>query len=245
GGDDASRSAKQAFRHGLQAALRDGDAHGDVLAAEVFGKGCETLRGTAKATVHGGVEAQAQLVDALVATADGVAEAVQDSFRREAGIALPGRDEVEASGTVDAGGKCLNALVDAMLRCSDEFGGSGGGGGTEIGHKVGYGEVRLVSYRGDDGDFGSGDGAGERLVVEAGEVLDGATAPGEDNDLDERGMLIEVADSGGDRAATGWALHGGRIDEEVEPGVAAACDVDDVADDSSGGRCDDADASGK
>ena len=56
------------------------------------------------------------------------------------------------------------------------------------------------------------------------------------------GIGVEVADSGGDGGAAGCALHGGRIDEQVEAGVAAADDVDDVADDGAGGRGDDADA---
>jgi hypothetical protein len=40
----------------------------------------------------------------------------------------------------------------------------------------------------------------------------------------------------------GRALHDGGVDEEVEASVAAADDGDDVADDCSGGRGDDADA---
>jgi hypothetical protein len=82
---------------------------------------------------------------------------------------------------------------------------------------------------------------GRGLVVEAGEVFDGAAAAGDEDEVDFSGW-VEPADAGGDGAGARWALHGGGVDEEVEAGVAAADDGDDVADDGAGGRGDDADA---
>ena len=71
-----------------------------------------------------------------------------------------------------------------MLGGGDEFGGGGGGGSAEVGDEVGDGEVGLVADGGDDGELGGGDGAGEGLVVEAGEVFDGAAAAGDEDEVD-------------------------------------------------------------
>src|SRR6185312_450873 len=103
-----------------------------------------------------------------------------------------------------------------------------GGGCAEVGDEVRDSEVGLVADGGDDGNLGCSDGAGERLVIEAGEIFDGAAAASENDDVDERGVGIEVADSGGDRGAAVGALHGRWVDKQVETGVAAAGDGDDV-----------------
>ena len=131
-----------------------------------------------------------------------------------------------------------------MLRGGDELGGGGGRGGAQVGDEVGDGEVGLVADGGDDGQLGGGDGAGEGLVVEAGEIFDGAAAAGDDDEVDlsiGRGALNQRMPAATEPAQFG-ALHGGGVDEQVEAGVAAADDVDDVADDGAGGRGDDADA---
>src|SRR6185312_6163616 len=98
---------------------------------------------------------------------------------------------MKAAGAQDTGGQRLDALINAVLRGSDEFGGGGRCGSAKIGYKVGDGEVRLVPDCGDDGNLGCGDGAGEELVIEAGEVFDRAAAAGEDNDIDQRGIFVK------------------------------------------------------
>ncbi len=98
---------------------------------------------------------------------------------------------------------------------------------------------------GDDGEGGGGDGTGEGLVVEGGEVFHGAAAAGDEDEVGFIGVGVKPVDTGGYGLRAGGALHGGGIDEEVEAGVAAADDGDDVADDGAGGRGDDADAVGE
>ena len=129
-----------------------------------------------------------------------------------------------------------------MLGGGDELGGGRWGGGAEVGDEVGDGEVGLVADGGDDGQMRGGDGAGEGLVVEGGEVFDGASAAGDEDEVGAFEVLVEPADAGNDAARTGRSLHDGGVDEEVEAGVAAADDGDDVADDGPGGGGDDADA---
>ena len=81
-------------------------------------------------------------------------------------------------------GEDVDALFDAVLGGGDELGGGGGRGGAEVGDEVGDGEVGLVADGGDDGELGGGDGAGEGLVVEAGEVFEGASAAGDEDEVD-------------------------------------------------------------
>ncbi len=95
---------------------------------------------------------------------------------------------------------------------------------------------------GDDGELAGGDGAGQGLVVEGGEVFEGAAASCDDDEVNSVGMCVEPGDAVDDRLRAVCALHEGGIDEEIQAGVATADDGNDVADDGSGGRGDDADA---
>jgi len=161
---------------------------------------------------------------------------------RESREALAGAQNVELAGAVDAAFERDDALFDAMLGGGDELGGGRGGGGAKVGDVVCDGVVDLVADGGDDGELRGDDGAGEELVVEAGEVFERASSAGDEDEVDLIGMAIEVADAGGDAGRALFALHDGGVDEEVEAGVAAADDVDDVADGGAVGRGDDADA---
>ena len=87
--------------------------------------------------------------------------------------------------------------------------------------------------------------AGEALGVEAGEVFEGAAAAGDEDEVDAVGVLIEPADAGGDGGCAPRALDCSGIDEEIEAGVAAARDFDNVVEDGSPGGGDDSDAVGE
>ena len=88
------------------------------------------------------------------------------------------------NGAANAGVESLHALLDAVLGGGDEFGGSRGGGGAQVGDKVRDGEIGLVADCGDGGEFRCGDSAGEGFVVESGEVFDGAAAPRDEDEVD-------------------------------------------------------------
>ena len=102
-----------------------------------------------------------------------------------AGEALAGLEELETGGAVKAMRLVGKVLGDFVLSFSDEFGGGGGRGGTEVGGEVGNGEVGFVADGGDDGELAGDDGAGDALGVEGGEVFKRATAAGEDDEIDE------------------------------------------------------------
>jgi hypothetical protein len=152
---------------------------------------------------------------------------------------------MEADGATDAVVELVDAFFNAMLGGGDDLGGGGGRWSAEVGYKVGYGEVGLVADSGDGGDPGSGNDAGEGFVVEAGEVFHGASAACDEDEVSEGRFAVEKADSGCHRRGARWALHDGGVDQQVERGVTAADDGDDVADDGAGGRSNDADGTGE
>ena len=121
------------------------------------------------------------------------------------------------------------AVGEVELGGGEELGGGGGGGGLEVGGCVGDGGVGGVADAGDDGEGAGGDGAGDDLGVEAVEVFPGAAASGYEDYVGVGGMGGEPVDAGGYFGGAVGALHGGRVDEEVDGGVAAAADLDDVA----------------
>jgi hypothetical protein len=89
------------------------------------------------------------------------------------------------------------------------------------------------------------DGAGDDLGVEAVEVFPGAAATGYEDYVGVVGVVGEPADAGGDFGGAVGALDGGGVDEEVDGGVAAAADLDDVAEGGALQAGDDSDAVGE
>ena len=108
----------------------------------------------------------------------------------------------------------------------------------------------------DDRQRGGGNGAGERLVVESGEVFQRTSAARDQDEIDLSGELaglnnfaqallgldlVEPADSRGDRGGAFGALHRRRIDQQIQARVATANNFDDVVKHRSAGGGDDAD----
>ena len=141
--------------------------------------------------------------------------------------------------------QALEAVTDAVLGGGDQLGSGGGGGGAEVGGGVGEDGVGGVADAGEDWEGTGEDGAAEGFVVEAVEVFPGASAAGDEDDVRLIGVGGEPADAGGDFAGAIGALHGGRIDQQVDGGVAAAADLDDVAEGRALQAGDDADAAGE
>ena len=172
---------------------------------------------------------------------DAVLHPPQHLVRREPRKPLPRVHEVVLPGAVDAGGKRLHPLLDPVLRGRDQLRRGGGCRGAQVGDEVRDGEVHLVPDRRDDGQLRRRDDARKLLVVEAGEVLDRPAAAREDDDVYSPGVYIEPANASRDRPRALRALHHCRVDQQIQPGVAAADDVDDVLQRRAGGRGDDAD----
>ncbi len=79
-------------------------------------------------------------------------------------------------------------LGDLVLGFGDQLGGGGRGGRAEVGSEVGDGEVGLMADGGDHGQARGGDGAGDALRVEGGQIFKRAAAAGEDDDVDQAGI---------------------------------------------------------
>ena len=72
---------------------------------------------------------------------------------------------------------------------ADQLRGHRGRGGSEIGHQIGQGGVRLMANGADDRDSGGKNGAGDRLIAENGQLVGGATAAGQDDHVDRQILL--------------------------------------------------------
>ncbi len=88
----------------------------------------------------------------------------------------------------------------------------------------------------DHGDSRGGDGAGDALGVKGGQIFERPAASGNDDGVDEgmasRAGGIEAGDGGFNLNGGGLALHAGGAEQDVEAGMAAAGDVEEIADDS-------------
>ena len=182
------------------------------------------------------------------------ADAAEDGVGGEGGEALVDAEEVVAAGAGEAGVETGEAVGEVVLGGGEELGGCGGSGGAEVGGCVGDGGVGGVADAGDDGDGAGSDGAGYDLGVEAVEVFPGASTAGYEDYVDDDGLYIffglyflfgwyrsfrwysgllcvlaEPVDSGGYFGGAVGALDGCWIDEDIHGGVAAAADLDDVA----------------
>ena len=73
-----------------------------------------------------------------------------------------------------------------LARLGHQLGRRRGRGSAQVGAKVGDGEVRLVPHPADQGHRALHDGAGQLLVVEGPQVLDGAAPPHQQNDVNGR-----------------------------------------------------------
>ena len=126
-------------------------------------------------------------------------------------------------------------LGDFVLGLGDELGGGRGSGSAKVGGEVGDGEVGFVADGGDDGEWRGGDGSGNALGIEGGQIFQRSTAAGEDNDVDEVGGR-ERGDGGFDFSGGLIALNGDRDEQHIEAGVAAGDDGKEVSNDGAGGR---------
>lgn len=120
----------------------------------------------------------------------------------------------------------------------------GGGGGAPVGDVVEQRGVLVVADGADDGCEAVGDHADERLVAEGQEVLDGAAAAGDHDDVDVA-HGVELADRGGHLGDRARALHGDPPDLEVDRGPTASGVLDHVVLGLAGPPADEADPAGR
>ena len=127
--------------------------------------------GIAQAALRRASEAEPQLIKALVASTDCVAQASQHGLRREPGVSLARVHQVEPSSTVDAAAEGGNAFFNPVLRPRDQLSGSRRRSSAQVSDKVRNGEVSLMADGRYHRKLGVRNNASERLVVESGEVF--------------------------------------------------------------------------
>jgi hypothetical protein len=62
-------------------------------------------------------------------------------------------------------------LIEFAARLHDQLGGGGRSGGSNIGDKIGDGEIGFVANARDYGKFGCGDGAGDFFFIEGPQIF--------------------------------------------------------------------------
>src|SRR4029450_5192379 len=125
----------------------------------------------------------------------------------------------------------------------DGLGGGGGRGRAGVGYEVSDREVGFVAEAGDDRHGAGVHGASDDLFIEGPELLDRATAAGEDDDVDAA-HAIQLADGLGDADRGLRALDGRGGEDNLGEGPAAGEHVADVVEDGAGGRGGNADGLG-
>jgi len=213
----------------------------DILAQQARGDHLELVRNASVMSTPMRLQAEGEVVHTLLAAAKLVALADENGLDANAAERIGGLHEPIARGAEEALIGGLNAVGDVVQRGGDELGGCGRRGRPEIGDKIGDGEVGFVADGGDDGQFGVEDHFGEEFGIEGSEVFKRSAATRDNNEVDLAGA-VEVRDAGGDLSGSGFALDNGRVEQDVEAGMAAVDDVEEVANDSAGRRGDDPDA---
>jgi hypothetical protein len=225
GGGDRNGPVAEVLLGALKTASGQDQPDAGILALEAGGERSETSRPGVRDSLSSYFGAPVQIVETLGAAANESLQAIVDLSEGKSGKPLVREDDLIAQGAVYAGVKRLHALLNAMLRGSDQLGGGGGGRRAEIGDEVRDGEVGLVPNGGDDGQGGGGDDTGQGLVVEPSEVFQRASAAGYEDKVGFGDLLrglapgwgafIEPANACGDRLGATLALDDRRIDDEI------------------------------
>ncbi len=103
----------------------------------------------------------------------------------------------------------------------DELAGGGGCRGADVGGEVAERRVLLVTDRRDDGDAARRDGAHDALVAEREQILEAASATGEDDHVDVR-LLAERGERGDDLRGGARPLDVRLCDEDATPAGSAS-----------------------
>ena len=97
-----------------------------------------------------------------------------------------------------------------------DFGGGAGRGGTEISDEIGDGEINLMAHRRNHRNFRGGNGTGHHLFVEAPEIFQRPTTPGNENNIQRMPQLrkaVQTTDGRSNFLRGSGPLHPHRIED--------------------------------
>src|SRR5882757_2945231 len=227
--DDLSRSAVQALICALQTAMDGGDACCNVLMTQAGDEKRKPLRSNTQGTLRRRIQAEAQLIEALVAAVNCVAQADQDGLRRETSIALSCTHQMEMACTLRTGRKYRDAIFNVLLGSSDQLSRCRWSGGAQVSDKVRNREVCLVTDGRYDRKLRACNRAGKPFVVETGEVFQRPAATRNDDEIHKRRVCIKPANACSNRAWTRRPLHRCRKYKQVQTRMSPPHDRDNVA----------------
>jgi hypothetical protein len=156
---------------GLQAATDRGDASCAALKAQAIDQKRKPSRTDAKAAMRGGIKAEPQLIEALIASIDSIAQAGQSGLRRQTSKALSRTHQMEVARMLHTGDESRYAVFNVLLRSGDQLSSRGWSSSAQVSDKVRNSEVRLVADGGYDRELRGCDRTSKPLIVETSEVF--------------------------------------------------------------------------
>src|SRR6185437_3042159 len=153
---------------------------------------------------------------------------------------LPLLQELKACGAVEPASQFGNALGDLVLCFGNEFGCGRWRGRAQIGDEIGDSEVGFVTNRRDHRQSAACNAAGHALAVERGQIFERPAAAGHHDEVDEATSRVKIRNGHFNFRGRRFSLYADRVEQHTKAGVAAIDDVQKVANDGAGWRCDDA-----
>ena len=123
----------------------------------------------------------------------------------------------------------VQVLTQFIGALDDEFCGSRGCRGTQIGDKVRNGVINLMSYRGNHRDLRGRNGAGDPFFVEGPQIFERSTTATNDQDIQCGLKGIEGCNALGNFLGGPFPLHTHWIEIEMDIGETPMDHVDNVA----------------
>ncbi len=241
---DAFERGAQSFLLLMNAAAQHGGARAQIEGCDsgAGARGPLARRGQPPAKNDG--ERGTKLVQLLAATADQQVHLTKAAMRLKVADAVAALRKQVAHLLDQIALMVGDVAIEFLARPDDNFRGGGRSGRAQVGHKIGDGEIGLVSHAGNHRHGGSGNRASDGFLVEGPKIFERAAAAGENHHIGEFGA-IEIAQARDDFAGRSFALHFYGIELHVNICEAALEDAENISNRRASGRSDDADAAGQ
>ena len=156
------------------------------------------------------------------------------------------------------GPQCLDLLINSFIKSSPglfqvcviapkvkycQFGCGRGGRRSQVGDKVGDDCVGLVPYGGYDGNRAVKYCFCDAFLIEGPEVFEGSSSPANNNDV--HFFCFQRPDPADNAVRGRFSLNDGRVQDNLNIGIAPSCNLNDITDSRTGGGGDNTQAPDK
>src|SRR5690554_6798208 len=227
----------QALLQLVKALLQQAQQPLRMLVLEASAQMGQPLQALFEPMLPGAPQAHVQLIQALRLLRQSLAGMTQATAQGVQSQPLPLQADLHA--LLQLAMTALQLLQHGPGVGAEQFGGRRGGGGAYVGNEVADGYIGLVPDNTDHGGAAGGHGPGDHFLVERPEILQRATAPGQDQGV-EAGPVGPFQRLYYLRRRLA-ALDGRGADHQFDEGRAPAEHADDVTHRRAAGRGDDAD----